>query len=57
MSINKRLRFFEILFQQANIDNLPKHMDECIHLIGGLLGHVHKCDPLKHVQMLNMSNE
>ena len=32
-------------------------MDECIPLIGGLLGHVYKYDPLKHVQMLNMSNE
>ena len=41
----------------ANFPNFPKHMDECIHLIGGLLGYVYKYDPFKHVQMLNMSNE
>ena len=41
--------FSGILFQQENAANLPnllKHMDECIHLIGGLLGHVYKHDPL-----------
>ena len=30
-------------------------MDECIHLIGRFLDHFYKYDPLKHVQMLNMS--
>ena len=31
-------------------------MDEYIRMIGGLLGHVYKYDPLKYIQMLNMSN-
>ena len=45
----------EFLFYQAvitnftHLPNLPKHTDECIHLIGGLLGHVYKYNPLKQV--------
>ena len=56
------LGFSEILFLWANaanlpnLSNLPEHMDECVHLIAGLLGHIYKYDPPKHVQMLNMSN-
>ena len=34
----------------------PKHMEEYIHLIDGLIGYVYTYDPLQHVQMLNMSN-
>ena len=41
------LGFSEILFYQANLPNLPQQMDECIYLIGGLLGHIYKCDRLK----------
>ena len=60
---NNYLRFSEIIFLQEivtnlpKLSNLPKHIDESIHLIGGLLGHVYKYDTLKHVQMLTMSNE
>ena len=37
-----QLGFSEILFLLANnpnLHNLPDHMGECIHLIGGLVGH------------------
>lgn len=47
---------FRKSFLAANVANLPKHMDEYIHLIGKLLCHVYKWGLLKHVQMFDMSN-
>ena len=58
--IRQTIEVFRNSFPQANVANFPNlsnlsgHMNEIIHLIGGLLDQVYKYGPFKCVKMLNI---